>query len=282
MLNRLLALISDRLVAFLNHDVKGCHSCTTNSDMALRSAIQPGDVLLVEGTSRVSSAIQYLTQSTWSHAALHVGPIEGRSEPNGEPHVLVEALLGQGVVTSPLSSYANAHTRICRPVGLAEPDREAVIAFAKQRIGHDYDLRNVIDLARYLLPQPPIPRRFRRQMLKLGSGSPTRSICSTLIAEAFESIRYPILPRIELLPDLPDTDDAVQLRREILFIRHHTLYAPRDFDISPYFEIAKPTIVRGFDYRAAIWGDSKDEAQSCPLPTLAGSNHAGLSPAHPA
>ena len=267
-MNRVLNFISDRLVAFLNHDVKGCHSCTTNSAAALGRAIQPGDVLLVEGTSRVSSAIQYLTQSTWSHAALHVGPIEGKVEPSGEPHVLVEALLGQGVITSPLSSYANAHTRICRPVALAASDRAALIAFAMNRIGHDYDLRNVIDLARYLLPQPPIPRRFRRQMLKLGSGSPTRAICSTLIAEAFESIKYPILPRIELLPDHP-SEDAAEMRREILYIRHHTLYAPRDFDISPYFEIAKPTIAQGFDYRTTIWGDSMDEAQSCPMPAFA-------------
>ena len=37
--------------------------------------IRPGDVLLVEGArSKVNSAIRYLTQSTWSHAALYVGP----------------------------------------------------------------------------------------------------------------------------------------------------------------------------------------------------------------
>ena len=277
-MNRILNFISDRLVDFLNRDVKGCHSCTTNSAAALGRAIQPGDVLLVEGTSRVSSAIQYLTQSTWSHAALHVGPIEGKTEPDGEPHVLVEALLGQGVITSPLSSYANAHTRICRPVGLMEPDRETLVAFAMSRIGYDYDLRNVIDLARFMLPQPPIPRRFRRQMLKLGSGSPTRAICSTLIAEAFEAIRYPILPRIELLPDRPASDDAAEMRREILHIRHHTLYAPRDFDISPYFEIAKPTIAQGFDYRTAIWSDTVDEAQSCPMPAFAAAHQASASP----
>jgi hypothetical protein len=30
---------------------------------------------------------------------------------------------------------------------------------------------------------------------------------------------------------------------------------PRDFDISPYFEIVKPTIVQGFDYTALHWAD---------------------------
>ena len=39
----------------------------------LSAVLQPGDVLLVEGITRVSSAIKYLTQSTWSHAALFVG-----------------------------------------------------------------------------------------------------------------------------------------------------------------------------------------------------------------
>ena len=41
----------------------------------------------------------------------------------------------------------------------------------------------------------------------------------------------------------------------ILEIRHSSLYAPRDFDISPYFEVVKPTLVRGFDYKAMAWAD---------------------------
>jgi hypothetical protein len=32
---------------------------------------------------------------------------------------------------------------------------------------------------------------------------------------------------------------------------------PRDFDISPYFEIVKPTIVQGFDYTALHWADKQ-------------------------
>jgi hypothetical protein len=44
-------------------------------------------------------------------------------------------------------------------------------------------------------------------------------------------------------------------RQEILEIRHSSLYAPRDFDISPYFEVVKPTLVRGFDYKAMAWAD---------------------------
>ena len=41
----------------------------------LRQTLQPGDVLLVEGNARISGAIKYLTQSTWSHAAFYLSLI---------------------------------------------------------------------------------------------------------------------------------------------------------------------------------------------------------------
>jgi hypothetical protein len=40
---------------------------------------------------------------------------------------------------------------------------------------------------------------------------------------------------------------------------------PRDFDISPYFEVVKPTIVHGFDYTALHWADKQK-----PLEEVAG------------
>jgi hypothetical protein len=85
-------------------------------------------------------------------------------------------------------------------------------------------------------------------MLALGSGDPTRLICSALIADAFRSVRYPILPKIK-------RTSSRQAREEILEIRHSSLYCPRDFDISPYFNVVKPTIARGFDYKALQWAD---------------------------
>ena len=39
----------------------------------IKSALEPGDVVLVEGQSRVSSAIQFITSSNWSHAAIFIG-----------------------------------------------------------------------------------------------------------------------------------------------------------------------------------------------------------------
>jgi hypothetical protein len=213
--------------------------------------IRPADVLLVEGArSKINSAIRYLTQSTWSHAALYVGLGANLGERNGQPLVLVEAEVGQGVIASPLSKYDTYNTRICRPVGLTTEDRARVIRYVVERIGNAYDLKNIVDLMRYFLPQPPVPERWRRRMIALGSGEPTRAICSTLIAQAFESIGYPILPEVLRL----DQDS----RREILHIRHHSLYAPRDFDVSPFFSIVKPTIETGFKYKEMAW--AKDEA----------------------
>ena len=88
--------------------------------------------------------------------------------------MLVEAELGKGVIASPLSKYATFNTRICRPVGLTAEDRSKVVKYVIERIGYDYDLKNIIDLMRYFLPQPPVPASWRRRMIALGSGEPTR------------------------------------------------------------------------------------------------------------
>ena len=112
------------------------------------------------------------------------------------------------------------------------------------------DLKNIFDLARYFIRTPPLPGSMRRRALTLGSGEPTKAICSTLLAQAFESIRYPILPEVELVDG---SAGARHARREILHIRHHSLYAPRDFDVSPFFAVVKPRIDRGFDFREMEW-----------------------------
>jgi len=234
------------LARYLEKPATGYEPFTPSNPEALARSLKPGDVLLVEGNHHIAGVIKYLTQSTWSHAALYVGPVMDKLEKD-EPHVLIEAEIGQGVISAPLSKYFRFHTRVCRPVGLTPEDRDKVCRYAIDRIGLDYDLKNIIDLLRYLMPLP-IPQRWRRRMIALGSGDPTRIICSALIAQAFESVRYPILPRVTQI-------ESRQARRDILEIRHSSLYAPRDFDISPYFEVVKPTIVGGFDYKAMHWAD---------------------------
>ena len=248
------------LARYLLKPEAGYEPFTPSEADALRAVLKPGDVLLVEGNNHISGVIKYLTQSTWSHAALYVGPIGERTAPNGEPLVLVEANIGQGVVAAPLSKYVRFHTRICRPIGLTEDDAARVCAYATERIGFDYDVKNILDLMRYLMPLP-VPQRWRRRLMALGSGHPTRIICSALIAQAFANVRYPILPKVT-------TVESEQAREEILEIRHSSLYAPRDFDISPYFEVVKPTILKGFDYRSMAWTDQVPAAAEIPAPPL--------------
>ena len=224
----------------------------------VRAALQPGDVVLIEGNTRLSATIKFLTQSTWSHAALYVGERPGDrgalhgEAPDGEPNVLLEAEADTGVTTAPLSKYLHFNMRICRPVGVSPASRQQVVDYALARIGKQYDSRQIVDLARYLFPYPPVPVWFRRRMLAIGSGDPTKAICSTLIAEAFTSIRYPILPE-RVSVNGKTYGIAPYVQAEIDHIRAHGLYTPRDFDVSPYFAIVKPTLNNGFDYHSLVW-----------------------------
>lgn len=225
----------------------------------LLASLHPGDVLLVEGTSRISTAIKYLTQSTWSHAALYVGKNTPRL-PAG--HCFIEADMLEGVRSVDEGAFAGQNCRICRPVGLTPAECHQVVNFAIDRLGTQYDLKNIIDLARYLLPTPPVPVRMRRGMLSLGSGDPTKAICSTLIAQAFQSIRYPILPDVEHVSS--SSMDCPGCIREIMRIRHHSLFVPRDFDISPYFEVIKPGLSK-LDFHTLEWAEENTRSSATSL-----------------
>lgn len=247
-----------RLIAgFLAREASGYQPYTPSDSKTLRATLQAADVLLVEGNQRISTAIKYLTQSTWSHAALYVGdPLRPGDD---DEKVLIEVTLAEGCVAVPLAKYCNNNTRICRPVGLTSADRKVVTEFMTASLGRRYDMKNIVDLARYLLPTPPVPIRWRRRLIALGSGDPTRAICSSLIAEAFQKVQYPILPLIEPADDAATRPVSAYSRRDVLHIRHHSLFTPRDFDLSPYFRIVKPTIARGFDYKKLHWSEADKE-----------------------
>jgi len=139
-------------------------------------------------------------------------------------------------------------------------------------VGDNYDLRNVIDLARYFFPVSLIPARFRRSALQFGSGEPTRVICSSVIAAAFHRVRFPIVPNYEQLPpeSMPPPrrrlwpigakDGGMQYG--VLKMVSPTLVTPRDFDLSPYFEIVKFNIIENmrFDYHKILWADDTPAA----------------------
>ena len=228
-----------------------------NDEKRLKSRIRPGDVVLVDGDQRVSQAIKYMTMSPWSHSALYVGSALMR-EPTKRKEIrqrfgrearylIVEALIDGGVVVSPLVKYIDFNLRICRPIGLAPEQLETLVQHVLSRVGFTYDRRNVFDLFRYLLPFQLVPLRLREDALHFGSGRETETICSSLLAEAFDRIGHPILPmhirRRALVRG--------KLRRRIfgrptrhvrsgfLKARHPTLCVPQDFDLSPYFDVVK-------------------------------------------
>jgi hypothetical protein len=251
---KILGKIGGKLARHLSEPRKGNSRVATSSPEKLSGSLRPGDVLLVEGNSTFSTAIKYLTQSSWSHAALFVGDALPIVKEGEEQQVLVEADINDGVRCVGLSRYTPFHTRICRPVGLSQDEVDKVVSYVVSRLGYKYDLRNIIDLARYLLPTPPVPSRFRRRLLSLGSADPTQAICSSLIAQAFQSINYPILP--EIVVEQSSDPSCLACYREMYQIRHYSLFTPRDFDVSPYFQIIKPTLEYGFDPHSLTWSES--------------------------
>jgi hypothetical protein len=257
------------------------HRFVYNDPEKLKATIRAGDVLLVDGDQRVSQAVKYLTQSFWSHSALFIGDALLRRDPQTRSEVqrrfgresrwlIVEALVERGVIVSPLIKYLDLNVRICRPAGLRPEDREVVLDHVISKIGHTYDRRNFLDLTRYLLPFHLIPVRFSEDALHFGSGLATETICSTLIAEAFDKVRFPILPSQARLKQRPRTMRE-RIRQQILGrptrraysgllqARHPTLCVPRDFDLSPYFEIVKFDAgdLAAFDYRKLEWEGKK-------------------------
>jgi len=278
--------LNQRILAFLNEPLPRYEQRGWNDPGALARHIRVGDVLLVAGDTRISAIVRYLTQSAWSHAAVYVGDellrrggeqareLE-RRHGRDAANLLVEAL-PEGVVATPLSKYVDFNIRVVRAHGLRRDDRERIVADAISALGWRYDVRNVLDLARYLVPITLVPARFRRNALRLGSGVQTEVICSSLIGELFQRVRFPILPPSEL----PGAKTAplparVRFLRRVLgrptrdysgvfHYRHPTLLTPADFDLSPYFEIVKFNVIADgdFDYRQIRWAS---EALPAPL-----------------
>jgi hypothetical protein len=251
--------IGRRLAHYLSKPREATAELSTSRPGDLTSTLKPGDVLLIDGNSTFSIAVKYFTQSSWSHATLYIGDALGPVIKGEEALTLLDVDITEGVQVVPLSRYADFHTRICRPVGLSRKQVKQVIDYAVARIDQKYDLKNIFDLARYLIPTPIVPTRWRRRLLTLGSGDPTRAICSSLIAQAFQSVSYPILPEVAL--EQGHDPRCPSCYKEVLRTRHHSQFTPRDFDVSPYFEIVKPSIAKGFKPSKLTWSNGDEELE---------------------
>lgn len=228
----------------------------------LGEELRPGDVILVEGHTRISEIIKLITQSPWTHSALYIGRLVDISDSRLRAHIarhckaeaneplLIEALIGRGTVINPLTEYRHEHLRICRPRGLSRTDAWRVITYSANRLGHDYDVRHLLDLARFLFPYSILPRRWRSTLFELAPGSSKRTICSSMLAEAFGAVHFPILPIVQQL-------DNGKLR---FYKRNTRLYTPQDFDFSPYFDVIKHPLVDLEElaaYRSLPWVHGK-------------------------
>jgi hypothetical protein len=264
---------------------------------SLRATLRPGDVILVE---RISEVIKYLTQTCWSHAALYVGDAlvkRGGADAKryrdkfgaDASYLLVESTLEYGVTASPLSKYVNHNIRICRPLNLRPGDLTTVLDSVVSQIGQPYGIDHIIDLLRYFFPVRLIPRRLRYTALKHGGRATKEVVCSSQIAMAFGRVRYPIQAAItaEALangngrPRRLPVWLAAGLRRSnhsvfetgIFTPCDPLLVTPRDFDLSPYFEVVKFSR-RDFDYKKIKWAPApavveEPAAESALAPTAA-------------
>lgn len=267
------------LVKLLVKEHRGYRQRFPNDLTKLRSTLKPGDVVLVEGSQRVSEVIKYLTQTCWSHSALYVGDaLVKRSATEAGKYrerfgdeanaLLVESTLEEGVTASPLSKYLHHNIRICRPVNLRPGDLNTVLESVISQIGNPYGVDHIIDLLRYFFPVRLIPKRLRHTALKHGGRVSKEVVCSSQIALAFQRVRYPIQPVIK---EASITGGKPRrLPAWIVFGRRSystvfetgeftpcdpMLVTPRDFDLSPYFQVVKlsGSDKREFDYKKIKW-----------------------------
>lgn len=254
-------MIRDWLICRLTCDIEPSPPVPLSDPTQVLYKIRAGDVLLVEGRSRVGRAINTITKSAWSHAALCLGSPKDIKNPELRAKIqhhypntdntplLIESRLETGVVILPVSDYQNEHIRICRPKGLSEENIDKILDYALQHVGFKYDHQQIFDLARFLVPWFLLPRRWRSSLFAYRAGTTTKMTCSLLIAEAFMSIKYPILPLVRK----DATGNYEFIRRNV------RLFTPRDFDYSPYFDVIKCPVVDFSEttpYTSIPWNDN--------------------------
>ncbi len=285
--------IAGFLVKHLTKERRGYTQRFPNDIDLMVKTLKPGDVVLVEGSQRVSEVIKYLTQSCWSHACIYVGDtLISRGGPAAEALIerfedeagslVVEANADTGVVAVPLSKYRHHNVRVCRPINLRPGDLNTVLQTVISQIGTPYSVRHIIDLLRYFFPVSLIPRRFRHTALQHAGPFSKQVICSSQITMAFQKVRYPIQPHIDLAVDNEEEVQGIlgrilasaRLRKgrsRVLDAGVFTpcdprLVTPRDFDLSPYFEIIKfhHAARTDFDYKKIVWTQALERELQSP------------------
>ncbi len=247
----------DKFVNWLTYESSDYKTPLTSFER-LRYELRPGDVLLVEGRSNVAEIIKSITQSMWTHSFFYIGRLHDIDDPmlrdqiqkyrhcSPDEQLIIEAVLGKGIIVSTVDFYEGEHLRICRPRGITRSDSQTVLQYAIEQLGTDYNVRQIMDLARFMFPYWFLPKRWRSTLFEHNAGRPTKTVCSTMMAEAFAKVRFPIIPVIH-----QNKEGQLSLIRS-----NSKLITPRDFDHSPYFDVIKYPII-DFDelgvYRKLPW-----------------------------
>ncbi|KAA3610688.1 MAG: hypothetical protein DWQ05_21975 [Calditrichaeota bacterium] len=264
--HKLFRRLRTKLLSKLDTDDKYYRQLIYNNMDNLHKCIQKGDLVLVEGRTELSKIIKHISSSPWSHVAMYVGdeliqkdsPYRERYKKEfGEKagNLIVEALTGKGVVVSSLDKYQDYNIRISRPYKIRKNDLQVVLQHVINSIGLKYDQQNIVDIALMLMPRWLVPRKRRNVQAWLGSKNVYQVICSGMIARAFQLVGYPVSPALSG-PDNGSFHKKTNPYGTALIMRHYSQILPRDFDLSPNFEIIKFNIISAgtFDYRALPWG----------------------------
>jgi hypothetical protein len=196
----------DSVTALLTRPGTPVHGADAPNIPALKETLRLSDVILVSGTSRISYVVKVLTLSPWSHVVLYIGD---RSDLLTEEekkdwtdqfgkeslkHLVLDADPLHKVHLRPLDDYKQYMLRHCRPDALTKEDKKKVADCALKQLGKHYDVGHIIRLMFFFaVPWELFPQGVRRFVTDF-SLSEHDTICSRVLAEAFESVGYPIRP----------------------------------------------------------------------------------------
>jgi uncharacterized protein YycO len=145
--------------------------------------LQKGDIILKRGTGRLSSGIEFITRSQFSHAALVSDP---------EKKLIIEASLN-GVAHSKIDNFIGSST-VFRMMTLTDEQASNIVKFAEQQLGKPYDYEELVDMfLRYVFY---IPNN------KTEKG---RYVCSTFVNAAYASIGIKLTKQ-----NLPSPEDIYE------------------------------------------------------------------------
>lgn len=217
LLNRMRSGLLVALLLYLSKPVRRKGTSAAADLQSLAAVLLPGDVLLTDGHTRAAAIVRRATKSTWAHVALYVGPLEE----GPDPRCIVEADFAEGVRAVRLSELKVGHLHVLRPTALNDADRRRLADWVVSRIGDKYDLAHAWALGTRLL-RLPLPSRLSPPP---GSAAEMtrRFICSSLLAQAFLLVGYPIIPARHGLSNAASGD-----------LRHLT---PSDFESASIFEV---------------------------------------------